>query len=190
MRRRWRSSELSLEWRLNTGAQCKSSNAVVRFFDDCVVLVGDKLQIIFGDMPLFDNGQTLLEYEDSMSKLFKDILLGYHHMLLYFPPKHALVDAALEVVEDALEIRTVVKNHFLKVKVAFFAEAEAFRSGERSKMDRAGTELNAAADAYHKAMKGPAGEIERSFMAYPDALNVHLGSNEGERIKKILAPAE
>lgn len=160
--------------------------ALLAFFDTALVLLFDKLQVNFGDMP-YDDGKTMWEFEQSTGKLFKDLYLGYHRLLLFSEPGASYLSAAHELVAHTFAIADPFRRCLSKVRLGIIAESQALRDGEEE-LRRAAAKTNAAVAEY-SAEIGPArGKGLALFGNYMKELNKHLRDEFGVVVPNLLQP--
>ncbi len=173
-----------------TKLQEQKNVALLRFFEDCLTLLGEKLTIRFGDIPYRDLSESLYGYQVSMERLFNKIYIDYHRLLLYFSDSDQIIRTAGRFVQSAVEFRQIFKQHFSKFKLALIEERGAFISDDDATINKRVDETNKAAKEYY-ANIDPTVQIMRSeFGKYLSALNSYFRSQGIETVLESLQPKE
>jgi len=173
--------ELKLVIEQQSRLQEKSHEALVEFFEDCICLEGDKLNINLGDLPI-DGGKSLFDYQNSIDKLFRKTYSDYHRLLLYFKDDAQVVRCAGDLLLAVMEIRKVFKEMFPAAKISLTKEGEAYmlRRAEhiqdRTDVRSAVAKSDIAAKAYYEKINPARDKMRMAFGKYLQALNSYFES--------------
>jgi len=160
-------------------------DALLEFFDDCVVLIQEKMRVNLGDFPS-DQGRSLFEYQESTNHLFTKIYKDYHRLILYFGQDSDLPHTAEEFVKYTIETEKTFKKRFGKLKIAIIEEHAALSSGDQRRMDSCVQASNKAVKEYHNEINPSLQAMQASFQRYMIALNKYLQSQGSGTIPQSL----
>jgi len=174
-------ADLKLVIEQRSRLQEKSHEALVEFFENCICLEGDKLNINLGDLPI-DGGKSLFDYQNSMDKLFRKTYSDYHRLLLYFKDDAQVVRCAGDLLLSVMEIRKVFKEMFPAAKISLIKEGEAYMAWrveniqDRTDFRSAVAESDVAAKVYYEKMNPARYKMCMEFGKYLQALNRYFES--------------
>jgi hypothetical protein len=174
-------TEFSVSSEYQSRLKEKEREALLSLFDDCVILLADKLSYNFGDLT-YEESKQLMQYHKSVDRLFTQIFIGYNRLHLYLPGDSKLLIAAEELTGSVFEIRKVFRKHFGKLRLAISEESEAMAAGNRQALDNLVPETDAATKAYYSHLRPAEEKLRLSFKGYIDALNRHF---KDEGINKL-----
>lgn len=147
--------------------------AMLAFFDKALVLLFDKLQTRFGEMPV-DGGKSLWEYQQATNQLFTDLYLAYHRLLVFSEPGASYLQAGAGLLMDSFLIANSFRAKFGAVKKALLQEDGAHGSNEPSNYRTAVEASNAAVRAFYDEIGPIRDKAMVSLSAYIKALNDYL----------------
>jgi hypothetical protein len=168
-------SELTISSEQQSKLKEKEREALLTFFEDCLILINEKLTFNFGDMT-YDEGKFLIEYQRSLDHLFTRIIVDYHRLLLYFSAEDQLLNAAVSLVQAVIEVRKIYRKNFSKFKKSLMEESEAIVSGDKKAFHARATETDVASDEYYSYLNPAVDKLRTTFGEYIHALNIHFKS--------------
>jgi hypothetical protein len=150
----------------------KRNEALIKFFEDTMVLYHEKLSRNPADLPM-DMGKSLIKYQSSTEHLFTEIYSDYYRLLLYPMDKQIQV-AAGNLVNSIVEVRKIFTKHFSNVKIRLAEENLAWSEGKISNIEQIMKNTDIAGKNYHEQINPAIETLSKAFTEYLSALNNHF----------------
>lgn len=160
-------------------------DALLAFFDTALVLLFDKLQTRFGDMP-YDSGKSLWEYQVATNKLFTDLYLGYHRLLVFSKPGAPYLHAAHALLTTTFSMAADFRSRISDLKRAIVEEELAHTAGDRTAYAAAADKTDKAGERFAAAIGPPRIQALAEFGTYMKALNEHLHADFAGPLPNLL----
>lgn len=136
----------------------KSTEILLQFYDDIIVLTRDNLSKSLGDVIGPDYKLAIVDHTQNTLKLFTNIRVNYHRLLIFLDGQVELASKCVKIALTISDIEKVYKRHTGKLKLAAIKEQEAIGT---SAYIQAVNEHDNVVSNYHKELK-PLTEILNS----------------------------
>lgn len=154
---------------------------VLRFYDLATEFYYEQLAVNFGDFPM-DKGNSLFLYQESFFKNTFNLIKSYQRIVVYFENENKLRIFAEKVLVQALEARKILKKHFGKVKFTIIELEAAYKTGDRSWIEKTVESVNEPNKIFWNDMKPVLESYQNSLRYYLTELNLYLRPDENTKI--------
>lgn len=166
--------------------QEKRNEAIINFFEDCMILLNEKLLVNFGDFPA-DQGESFMEYEISTNHIFTKIYSDFYRLFLYFDSEDPILVSSNKMIRSIQEIRNIFKHNFSTVKLALLAGMDVAGGKPEifhKKMDKADMERR----KYYEKMNPAIESMKNDLNEYVSVLNNYFKKLGYEESVKDVTP--
>ncbi|TAL36104.1 MAG: hypothetical protein EPN93_08950 [Spirochaetes bacterium] len=157
----------------NSKIQENARNSLIIFFEDCLLLLSEKLRFNYGNFPA-DGGKSLFEYQKSTEELFTKIYADHYRILLYFFENVEIKAAAAKIAVQMTYVAEIFRKDFGKVKTALINE---MNSKNKEIYENAVIETNEISKQFFSKIVPERDKFHTLFNDYLQTLNKHMGVN-------------
>ena len=158
---------------LKTDYEQQRRHWLLSFYDSSIEMLYEKFSMNFGDLP-FDNGHSLFEFQQSFRGIVTSMVKKYQRIVLYFEHEDSLRVNAEKVLTTVLEADSVFKKRFGQIKITLMEEANAFKSGDRQRIDETVAMSNDANKLYWDQMRPITENFHDALRQYLTVVNQFL----------------
>lgn len=177
-------SELTVSAAHKTKLKEKEREALLDFFENCVILLSEKLLYNFGDLT-YSESKQLMEYDKSVNTLFTQTFICYHRLILYLPNDNPLLSASHNLIDSVLSARIVFRKHFGKYRIALHHECEAMADGNKESLHAHCAATDIASKEYYGQMNPVTDKLKTSLHNYIVALNSYFQDSGSSKLPDI-----
>lgn len=169
-------SDLALALANESKLQEKRRESLINFFEDCLILLNDKLPTNPGSFTV-EEANALFEHQRSVEKLFTQINADYYRVLVYFEAKGKVVEAAGELAKAAWLAGRFYRSNFGPVKTSIIQEMYAIKS--QKYIGEVAEASDEALRNFNREFEPLLGDMSAAFNEYMSVLNDSFISKDG-----------